>query len=218
MDLKEFKNILIKGLKDNEIEVDLNNNKIELLFKYMKYIIEKNKSINLTAITDEVEFIYKHFIDSLYLIKYIKKGSLLDIGTGAGFPGVPLLIFVDNLNVSFLDSRNKKLLVIEEFISNNNIKNADFLHERAEMLHKDNKFDRKYDYITTRAVSNIENVINYSIPYLKTDGISIAMRGQIEDQDKSIIDSNKHIKEVDQYILKDDKNNTHNRSILVLKK
>ncbi len=218
MDLKEFENILIKGLKDNKIEEVLNNNKIELLFKYMKYIIEKNKSINLTAITDEVEFIYKHFIDSLYLAKYIKKGSLLDIGTGAGFPGIPLLIFVDDLNVSFLDSRNKKLLVIEEFIINNNLKHADFLHERAEMLHKDNKFNKKYDYVTTRAVSNIENVINYSIPYLKRDGISIAMRGQIEDQDELTIKNNKYIKEVDIYLLKDDKNNPHKRSILLLKK
>ena len=119
MDLNEFKETLTEGLESNNIKLDLNKEKTVLLYKYMKFILNKNEYINLTAIKDEHEFIYKRYIDSLYLTQYISKGRLIDIGTGAGFPGLPLLIALDEIEVVFLDSKNKKLKIIEEFVLEN---------------------------------------------------------------------------------------------------
>ena len=220
MKLDEFKNNLIEGLKLNNINnINITDYKIELLYKYMNYIIEKNKSINLTTIIDKYEFIYKHYIDSIYISKYIKEGKLLDIGTGAGFPGMPLLILIDNLEVTFLDSKNKKLKIIEEFVKENNIKNAKFLHVRAERTDENKIYLNKYDYVTTRAVSNIENVINYSIPYLKAEGKGIAMRGILTEEEKNIIQNNNFIDNIEIYSIIDSIQKTeYQRSVLILKK
>ncbi len=228
MNFDEFKEILLEGLKINNIEILLDNNKINLLYKYMKYILKKNKSINLTAIIEEQAFIYKHYIDSLYLTKYIKEGKLLDIGTGAGFPGIPLLIAIDNLNVVFLDSKNKKIKIIEEFIIENNIKNTLFFHGRAEDLKKVESLKNNFDYVTTRAVSNIQNVIEYSIPFLNKKGIGIAMRGVFSVEDLTLINKNNNVKKFFNYVIKEKKINDplnknieydeYKRSLLLLKK
>ncbi len=216
MNLEEFKKILKEGLVLNNISINLNNEKQELLFKYMKYILDKNKYINLTAIKDKKDFIYKHYIDCFHIIKYIKKGKLIDIGTGGGFPGIPLLIVMDDLEVTFLDSTKKKLKVIEEFIFENNISKAKFIHDRAEKLNKDEKHSNNYDYVTTRAVSNIENIIDYTLPYLKKDGLGIAMRGKLEEEVEIL--KNTNINKIDKYNLIDQNNMKNERYILLLKK
>lgn len=182
----------------------------------MKYILDKNKYINLTAIKDKKDFIYKHYIDCFHIIKYIKKGKLIDIGTGGGFPGIPLLIVIDDLEVTFLDSTKKKLKVIEEFIFENNISKAIFIHDRAEKLNKKEKHSNNYDYVTTRAVSNIENIIDYTLPYLKKDGLGIAMRGKLEEEVEIL--KNTNINKIDKYNLIDQNNMKNERYILLLKK
>lgn len=216
MNLEEFKKILKEGLVLNNISINLNNEKQELLFKYMKYILDKNKYINLTAIKDKKDFIYKHYIDCFHIIKYIKKGKLIDIGTGGGFPGIPLLIVIDDLEVTFLDSTKKKLKVIEEFIFENNISKAIFIHDRAEKLNKNENYKNTYDYVTTRAVSNIKNIIDYTLPYLKKDGLGIAMRGKLEEEVEIL--KNTNISKVDKYNLVDQNNIKNERNILLLKK
>lgn len=216
MNLEEFKKFLKEGLVLNNISINLNNEKQELLFKYMKYILDKNKYINLTAIKDKKDFIYKHYIDCFHIIKYIKKGKLIDIGTGGGFPGIPLLIVIDDLEVTFLDSTKKKLKVIEEFIFENNISKAIFIHDRAEKLNKNENYKNTYDYVTTRAVSNIKNIIDYTLPYLKKDGLGIAMRGKLEEEVEIL--KNTNINKIDKYNLIDQNNMKNERYILLLKK
>ena len=165
-----------------------------------------------------MDFIYKHYIDSLYITKYIKSGKLLDVGTGGGFPGIPLLIIIDNLEVCFLDARNKKLKVIEEFINKNNIKGATFIHTRVEELIKNMKYKKKFDYVTTRAVSNIKNIINFTEPFLNNRGKGIAMRGKLNKDDENYINKNKKvIKDVLNYKIIDlNKNIEYERTVLIL--
>ena len=116
MDKEEFKNIFNEYAK--EINVELNDNKIDKFYKYMNLLLEWNEKINLTAITDYKEIILKHFIDSLTIEKYIKKNSyLVDIGTGAGFPGIPLKIFREDINMVLLDSLNKRINFIQNLRS-----------------------------------------------------------------------------------------------------
>ncbi len=219
MDLNEFKEALTKGLKINNIKLDLNKEKIVLLYKYMKFILNKNEHINLTAIRDEHEFIYKHYIDSLYLTQYISKGRLIDIGTGAGFPGFPLLIALDKIEVVFLDSKNKKLKIIEEFVFNNELKRASFMHGRAEKIKEDYNFQNQFDYVVTRAVSNIKNIIDYSMPYLNSTGIGLGMRGMLDLEERSLIQKNKKIEKLIEYSIIDKKQNVkYKRNLLILKR
>lgn len=212
MEEKKFKKILIDGLKINKILInDLNDKKINLLYSYMKYILEKNKYINLTNITDEVDFIYKHYIDSLYISKYIKKGKIIDIGTGAGFPGIPLLFTLNEISIDFLDARLKKLNVIDEFLEQTNY-TYNIVHARAEVINKKKGYNSSYDYVTTRAVSDLKSVKDYSLPFLKNDGLAIAMRGKL---DISTLDENLVEK---YYIYNDVKNEKYERTIHLFKK
>ena len=218
MDLNEFKETLTEGLESNNIKLDLNKEKTVLLYKYMKFILNKNEYINLTAIKDEHEFIYKHYIDSLYLTQYISKGRLIDIGTGAGFPGLPLLIALDEIEVVFLDSKNKKLKIIEEFVLENELKRASFIHGRAEKIKEDYNFQNQFDFVATRAVSNIKNIIDYSVPYLNSTGTGLGMRGMIDLEERSIIQNNKKIEQLVEYYIIDKKQNIqYKRSLLILK-
>ncbi len=219
MKFNKFKTNLINGLVQNNIKINLTEKKIELLYEYMKFVLNKNKYINLTAIVNEEEFIYKHYIDSLYLTKCVERGKLVDIGTGGGFPGVPLLIVVDNLEVLFLDSKNKKLKIIEEFMVENNISGAEFLHSRAELANKQGKYTNNFDYAVTRAVSNIKNVIDYSKPFLKRNGVGIAMRGQLNMEDEKIIKESLSIIQIEKYKIKDViKKTTYDRSLIFFNK
>lgn len=176
MDLKEFeKNIKEKALISN---ININGENIEKFYIYMKEIIEWNEKINVTAITDEKEFIVKHFIDSLTVSKEIEdEKSIIDIGTGAGFPGIPLKLNYPGKKITLIDSVNKKLNVIRNITEKFNLDNLEIIHTRAEDLANNKEYREKYDVAITRAVSNISTIMEYMLPFVKVGGKAICMKG-----------------------------------------
>lgn len=187
----EFKRKLKE--KANKININLDERQLDLFFKYKELILDWNTKINLTAITDDEEFIDKHFIDSLTVGKYIdsKESNIIDIGTGAGFPGIPIKILKDNKMILF-DSLNKRLKVLENVIQKLDLSNIEILHGRAEETFKNKKYREMYDIATSRAVANLNVLAEYMLPALKIGGIGICMKsGNI---DKEIKEAEKAIK------------------------
>lgn len=176
MDLQEFQGVFCQECSKNHIEYD--EEKAEKLYQYMNLILEWNEKINVTAIKDEKEFIVKHFIDSL-TISALVNGSkrLLDIGTGGGFPGIPLKIYHPDMEVSLVDSVNKKVIVLEDVIEKLNLEKIEALHIRAEELAKDLKYRESFDVVTTRAVSGLATIAEYMLPFVKVGGKAICMKG-----------------------------------------
>ena len=176
MNIEEFKNIFNEECNKNNIEIT--NNNIEEFYKYMVEILKWNEKVNLTAIKDEKEFIIKHFIDSLSISRYIKDSlKIIDIGTGAGFPGIPLKLNNKSLKITLIDSVNKKLNIIKEISNQMNLDNIEIIHTRAEDLAIKKEYREKYDIATTRAVSNLSTILEYMLPFLKVGGRAICMKG-----------------------------------------
>ena len=176
MKLEEFKNIIIEEGKIYNLE--FNDKQIDNLYNYMIGIIDWNDKVNVTAIVDEKMFIVKHFIDSLTINGYIKgKERIIDIGTGGGFPGIPLKIFNENSKFTLIDSVNKKLNVIRDITSRMEIKNLEVIHARAEDLANKDEYREKYDVATTRAVSNLSTILEYMLPFVKVGGMAVCMKG-----------------------------------------
>jgi len=171
MNKEEF----IKKLKEENIE--LTEQILQQLMIYKDFLIEYNKHTNLTAIKDEKDIYLKHFYDSIIISKYfsIKNEKILDIGTGAGFPGMILKIFFPNIKITLLDSNNKKIRFIEELCNKLNIKDVEIICERAEDYCKNNR--EKFDIVTSRAVSNLTTLSEISLPFVKIGGYFIPLKG-----------------------------------------
>lgn len=162
-------------LKENALKfgVSLNEVALDRFDKYAQLLIEWNEKINLTAITQPDEIVMKHFVDSLALYKYIDikdDSKIIDVGTGAGFPGVALLIANPKLDVTLLDSTKKKLNVIQNILDEIGL-NANIIHARAEEAGKNPQFREQFDIVTARAVSNLRDLSEYCLPFAKIDGI-----------------------------------------------
>lgn len=167
-----------KEIRNTLKEIELTENQIEQFYNYMNGILKWNKSINVTSITDEKMFIVKHFADSLTINRFVEdKKNLIDIGTGAGFPGIPLKIVNKNLKVTVIDSVNKKLNIIRDITADFNLENLEIIHTRAEDLANDIEYREKYDIATTRAVSNLTTIAEYMLPFVKINGYAICMKG-----------------------------------------
>lgn len=176
MEKEEFNNLLDKYL--NETSLKFNEKQKEQLYLYMNLLIEWNKKINLTAITKPEEIILKHFIDSITISKYIKSGSYIcDIGTGAGFPGIPLKILRDDITVILVDSLNKRIKFLYEVIEKLDLKNIQTIHARAEEFGQNKKYREKFDIATSRAVANLATLSEYLLPLVKVNGRAICMKG-----------------------------------------
>lgn len=176
MELKEFKEIFINESKDLNLEI--NDKQLELFYKYMNGIIDWNDKINVTAITDEKMFIVKHFVDSLAINKFVAQAkSIIDIGTGGGFPGIPLKIMNYDKKVTLIDSVNKKLNVIRDITKDMDLGELEILHSRAEDLASKQEYREVYDIATTRAVSNFSTILEYMLPFIKVGGYAICMKG-----------------------------------------
>ncbi len=159
---------------------------------YKEFLIDYNKHTNLTRIIDENDIYLKHFYDSLTITKYIdlsNKSNLLDIGTGAGFPGMVLKIVYPNLDVTLLDSNNKKVTFLKLLSEKLNIK-VNAIQARSEEYIKDKR--ESFDVVTSRAMANLRVLLELSIPYVKVDGVFIAMKANASDELKEA--SNTHEK------------------------
>ena len=218
MELKEFKEKFKKELDFNNIKISEDN--YEDYYFYMKEIINWNDKINLTAITDEKEFLVKHLIDSLTINSLLEdKNTLIDIGTGAGFPGIPLKIANQKLNVTLIDSVNKKLNVIRDISTKMNLEGIEIIHTRAEDLAMNTKHRETYDIATTRAVSRINTIVEYMLPFIKVGGKAICMKGPNIDEE---LDEAKHAIEILGGKVESVKNividNEYERNIVIIRK
>lgn len=184
MDLEKFKIKINQELIENNINIKINE---EEFYKFMKNTLEWNTKINLTNITNENEFIMKHIIDSLIILKYIKNDSILiDIGTGGGFPGLPIKIANKTIKATLIDSINKKLITVNDNIEKLNLNNIEVIHTRAEDLAQNQNYRENFDFATTRAVSNLSTILEYMLPFLKIGGQAICMKGpNIEEELKN---------------------------------
>lgn len=168
-----------------EIGIELSEKQKQQFVDYYEMLVEKNKVMNLTAITDFSEVITKHFIDSLTIVKAIdlKEQKLLDIGTGAGFPGIPLKIVFPELDVVLLDSLNKRLIFLSEVIEYLKLKKITTLHGRAEDYGKNADYREKFDLCVSRAVAKLSSLSEYCVPYVKKDGFFISYKsGKVEEE------------------------------------
>ena len=176
MEYNEFCKIIDEYL--NELQIKLNEKQKEQFFKYMNLLIEWNEKINLTAIVEPKEIILKHFVDSLTVSQYIKEGYyVVDVGTGAGFPGIPLKILREDLNVVLVDSLNKRINFLNEVINELHLNNIKAIHSRAEEFGQSKEYREKFDIVTSRAVANLATLSEYLIPLAKIDGKCLCMKG-----------------------------------------
>jgi len=172
----ETEKLLYEGLNKNGY--DINSKQIEKLIYYMKRVLIENKKFNLTAINDEREFVTKHLIDSILMYDDTKEALIVaDVGTGGGFPGIPLKIIHPEWKMTFIDATEKKLRFIENTCSELEIKDVDFIHSRAEDVGKDKKHREKYDLVFSRAVASMNILCEYCLPLVKIGGKFIAAKG-----------------------------------------
>lgn len=168
-----------------KIGIELNNAQLAKLERYYELLIEYNKVMNLTGITNKEEVYLKHYYDSLTLIKIVNLNnyeSLCDIGTGAGFPGIVLKIVFPNLKITLVDSLNKRIKFLNIVIKELGLNNIEALHCRAEEYAKENS--NKFDLVTSRAVAATNILLEYCIPIVKVDGYFIAMKANIDNEPK----------------------------------
>ena len=219
MEKKEFFQNLSE--KSEKIGINISEYNLEKFYSYMNLLIEWNKKINLTAIIDEEEIILKHFIDSLTVNSYItEKTKVIDIGTGAGFPGIPLKIQNPDTEMVLVDSLNKRINFLEEVCKKLDLKNITCIHSRVEELASISIHREKYDIVTSRAVARLNTLLEYMLPFVKIGGKCICMKGsnvldEIEEAKKAIDILGGKIEKIDNMVLP---NSDIQRNIIVIKK
>lgn len=150
---------------------------------YADFLVEYNKYVNLTAITEPKEILLKHFIDSILIVNHSKipqNAALIDVGTGAGFPSVPLKIYRPDIKITLLDSLNKRIIFLQKLCEKLNIE-AEFIHGRAEDFSKKAEYREKFDISCARAVANMSLLSELCLPFVRVDGLFISMKGPNED-------------------------------------
>lgn len=197
--------------KSEALNIVLNEKQLAMFETYYEMLVEKNKVMNLTAITEKNEVIDKHFIDSISLKKAMdvtKPVKVLDLGTGAGFPGIPLKIAYPNLQVTLLDSLNKRIKFLQEVIEELSLEEIDAIHGRAEDYAKQSGYREQFDICVSRAVANLATLSEYCLPYVKQGGCFIsyksgAVQEELEQSKKAIKELGGRVKEVIPFVLPD---------------
>jgi 16S rRNA (guanine527-N7)-methyltransferase len=175
---KKWKNIIYDGAKHLEIQMDWG--KIDQFAIHALELSKWTRKINLTAISDPLDMAVKHFLDSIAPVPMIPKDvSLLDMGSGGGFPGIPLKVMMPSLSVTLIDASRKKVSFLNHVIRILGLNNIEAIHVRAEDLFRDGNFNPAYDIIISRALSSMVNFVQMSLPLLSKDGSIIAMKGKI---------------------------------------
>lgn len=179
-DFSHFQKILEKW------EIPFSSEQQEQFVTYYEMLVEKNKVMNLTAITEFDEVLDKHFLDSIALARYVDLTisiSLIDLGTGAGFPGMPLKIMFPNLKVTLADSLNKRIVFLDEVIGELGLTDIQTVHARAEDLAHNLDYREQYDYCVSRAVANLSSLSEYCLPFVRIGGSFISYKsGEIEEE------------------------------------
>lgn len=210
-------NDFIKELKKNNIPYD--EEKLSKLNIYYNFLIDYNSHTNVTAITEEKEVYFKHFLDSLMVSKAVNLSNqiILDIGSGAGFPGIVLKIFYPDIKLTVLDSNNKKITFINMLLEKLNINDVITVCDRAENYMKDHLND--FDIVLSRAVAYADIITSLSIPFIKKEGVIILMKGNYEGELK-VLNTYKNelnISTID-IVNYDILSNENNRTLIVIKK
>lgn len=205
MEKEIFKENLIKELSAKNVEFSAEQ--IDKIYLYMNMLLEWNEKINLTAITEPKEIITKHFVDSLTASEYIKEESkVIDCGTGAGFPGIPLAIYRPDAEFVLIDSLNKRVNFLNEVIEKLGLKNVTAIHTRAEDLAYEKEYREQFDYAVSRAVANMSTLLEYLLPFCKVGGEAICMKGanieeELNNSKKALEVLNGKIEKVDNFTL-----------------
>ncbi|MBE5940449.1 MAG: 16S rRNA (guanine(527)-N(7))-methyltransferase RsmG [Lachnospiraceae bacterium] len=179
-DLTKFKKAV------EELNIALTEEQYKQYVMYYEMLVEKNKVMNLTGITEFEDVMLKHFVDSLAIVKVMdmsKVSSLIDVGTGAGFPGVPIKIAFPHIDVVLLDSLNKRLLFLDEVINALGLENIKTVHGRSEDIGKNINYREKFDLCTSRAVANMSVLSELCIPFIKVDGVFMAYKAGGSDEE-----------------------------------
>lgn len=206
-----------------KLGIELKDEQTEQFLMYYRLLTEKNKVMNLTAITDYQEVVLKHFVDSVSLVKVIdlhKINSLIDVGTGAGFPGIPLKIVFPHLQVVLLDSLNKRVHFLNELIDEIRFENISAIHARAEDAAKNNVYREQFDICVSRAVANLSSLSEYCLPFVKKGGYFVSYKStnidmEIENAKKALFLLGGALKEKRTFCLPD---TDIGRSFLIIQK
>ena len=205
----------------NELNIELTKQHFNQFELYKKELLEWNEKINLTAITDENDIWIKHFVDSCTINKYINQNSsLIDVGTGAGFPSLPIKLLHNDLNLTLLDSLNKRIDFLKDVVNKLELNNVNFIHGRAEDIANNQNYREKFDVVTARAVANLSTLSEYCIPFVKINGIFICMKAgnvenEIDEANKAIEILGGKLEKVDSFLLP---HSDIERTIIIIKK
>lgn len=165
----------------SQLNIEISENQIEQFKIYSQLLIEWNQKINLTAITDKKDIIIKHFVDCISIASIYNMSELtnfIDIGTGAGFPGIPIKIMYPNINLTLVDSLNKRIKFLNELKMKLNLEDVECIHSRAEDLGKNKMYRERYNICASRAVANLAVLSEYCLPFVALNGVFIALKGE----------------------------------------
>lgn len=207
----------------SQINIELCDNQVKQFNLFYKYLVEKNKVMNLTGITEYDEVVLKHFIDSIIIsdkIRMFHVKHIMDVGTGAGFPGIPLKIIHPEVKFTLLDSLNKRIQFLREVVSKLELNDIECIHGRAEDFGHQKEYREQYDLVVSRAVANLASLSEYCLPFVSMGGYFISYKsGDIEDElenSKNAIKlMNAKLEDVIKYTLPE---SDIQRSIVIIKK
>ena len=219
-----MRNDMIDLLSDycKKIELDITDTQLQQFDDYFRFLVEKNKVMNLTTIIEKEDVVLKHFIDSIYIMKYtdFDEKKVIDIGTGAGFPGIPLAIMNPQTSFVLLDSLNKRINFLNEVCNLCNLSNVITIHGRAEEISRKEEYREKFDYVVSRAVANLTVLSEYCLPYVKTGGTFISYKSgtvqeEAEEAEKAINILGGQVKDITYFKLPDSE---IDRSLVIINK
>ena len=208
----------------NDKGIELKEEQLSMLSSFYEMLVEKNKVMNLTGITEWDDVVLRHYIDSISISEIMNlndfRGKVLDLGTGAGFPGIPLKIVFPDLQITLFDSLNKRIRFLQEVIDELELKNIEAIHGRAEEFGKNSDYREQYDLVVSRAVANIATLSEYCLPFVKVGGSFISYKTdsieeEISNSGKAVSILGGKIERVEHFTLP---NTDMERSLLQIKK